>query len=94
VGEIFRVRLPCRPATGYEWRLKSVNRRIAAPAGPEKFQKDDSGLIGAGGVCVVPIKGVKPGRTKAVFVYRRSWEKVAPAKTFTVRIKVVAKTSR
>ncbi|NNN05570.1 MAG: protease inhibitor I42 family protein, partial [Elusimicrobia bacterium] len=90
VGEIFRVRLPCRPATGYEWRLKSVNRRIAAPAGPEIFQKDDSGLIGAGGVCVVSIKGVKPGRTKAVFVYRRSGEKGPPAKTFTLRLTVVA----
>ena len=94
VGEIFHVQLPCSPATGYEWRLKRVDRRIAAPAGPIKFQKADSGLIGGGGDCVLPIKGVKPGRTKAVLVYRRSWEKGAPAKIYTVRITVVANTPR
>jgi len=93
VGEIFSLSLPCNPTTGFNWELKSIDRKIAVPDGPIDFQKSPAspGLIGAGGTCVLPIKGVKPGRTKAVLVYRRSWEKGAPAKTFTARIKVLPK---
>lgn len=91
VGEVLSIKLPCNPTTGYEWRLKSLDRKIASPSGPMRFQKDESGLIGTGGVCVLTIKGIKPGRTEAVFVYRRSWGKSAPAKTFTARITVAAK---
>ncbi|NNN06165.1 MAG: protease inhibitor I42 family protein [Elusimicrobia bacterium] len=89
VGESFSIRLPCSPTTGYEWELKSVDRKIAAPTGPIEFKKAESELIGGDGDCVLRMKGVKVGRTTAILVYRRSWEKAAPAKTFTAHIKVV-----
>ncbi|MDE2511950.1 MAG: protease inhibitor I42 family protein, partial [Elusimicrobia bacterium] len=63
VGEVLAIKLPCNPTTGYEWRLKSLDRKIASPSGPITFQKGEPGLTGAGGVCVLTIKGVKPGRT-------------------------------
>ncbi|MDE2143007.1 MAG: protease inhibitor I42 family protein [Elusimicrobia bacterium] len=94
VGEVLAIKLPCNPTTGYEWRLKSLDRKIASPSGPITFQKGEPGLTGAGGVCVLTIKGVKPGRTAAILVYRRSWENGAPAKTFTARITVAARRAK
>jgi predicted secreted protein len=93
VGEIFQITLPCTKGTGYKWEIASVDRAIAAPAGAVVFRAsaDDAGKLGAGGTCSVWIQGVKPGRTEAVLVYRRPWEKKAPAKTFTARITVLPK---
>ena len=49
-------------------------------------------MVGVPGMCTLEVVGVKPGKTKAVLVYRRSWEKdVAPARTFTAEITVVKK---
>lgn len=95
VGESLPVKLPCTPGTGYAWEVKSVNRKIAAPADGVAFMADESkpGMVGGGGTCVATFTGVKPGKTTAVLVYRRSWEKKEPAKTYTVRIRVTAKKS-
>jgi predicted secreted protein len=93
VGEIFQVSLPCNPTTGFRWELKSLDQGVAAPTGPFAFHRDPvvEGVVGAGGSCVVWIQGVKPGKTSAVMIYRRPWEKRDPIKTFTTEIKVVAK---
>jgi len=92
VGETLAIKLPCNPTTGYEWQLKSVSRKIATPVGEVEFQKSEAkGLLGSGGTCVLTLKGVKPGKTKVVLVYRRSWEKGEPAKTFIAYLSVVAK---
>jgi len=91
VGEIASIALPCNPTTGYEWELKRIDRKIAVPSGPLEFRsaKAEPGMAGVGGTCVLPVKGVKPGKTQAILVYRRPWEKGAPAKTFKVHIKVL-----
>jgi inhibitor of cysteine peptidase len=91
VGEIFTITLPCNPTTGFGWELKSINRRVAVATGPAEYQKGAAapGMLGAGGACIVRVKGVKPGKTKAILVYRRSWEKVEPAKTVAAEITVV-----
>ena len=93
VGETFQIKLKCNPTTGYEWELKSIDRKIAAPTGPVEFLQSPAqpGMVGVGGNCVLGIKGVKPGKTKAVLVYRRSWEKVKPVETFTAEIKILPK---
>jgi len=93
VGEVFAIKLPCIPTTGYNWELKSINRRIAIPTGPAEFQKNPGapGKVGAGGHCVIGVKGVKPGKAVAILAYRRSWEKGEPAKTATAEITVVPK---
>jgi len=93
VGEIYQIKLKCNPTTGYNWELKSINRKIAIPTGPVEFQQGEAkpGMVGVGGSCVLGVKGVKPGKTKAVLVYRRSWEKGEPAETFTAELRVVRK---
>jgi inhibitor of cysteine peptidase len=92
VDATYALTLPCNPTTGYGWELKSLDKKIAATVGAIEFSAHPAkpGMVGAGGSCVLTLKGVKPGKTKAVLVYRRSWEKTAPAKTFTARITVVA----
>jgi inhibitor of cysteine peptidase len=93
VGETFQIKLKCNPTTGYDWELKSIDREIAVPTGEVEFQQSPAkpGMVGVGGSCVLEIKGVKPGKTKAVLVYRRSWEKVKPIETFKTTITVVPK---
>jgi inhibitor of cysteine peptidase len=93
VGEVFQIKLKCNPTTGYNWELKSINRKIAVPTGPVEFQQNEAtpGMVGVGGGCVLGVKGVKPGKTKAVLVYRRSWEKGEPAETFKTVITVLPK---
>ena len=93
VGERFEIKLPCNPTTGYGWELKSIDREIAAPTGAIVLQPTPAkpGLVGVGGTCVLGIQGMKPGQTTAILVYRRSWEKKRPAKTFKTVITVVPK---
>ncbi len=93
VGETFHIQLPCNPTTGYMWELKSLDRDIAAPIGDIEFQQSPAkpGMVGVGGTCVLGIKGVRPGKTTAVLVYRRSWEKVPPLKVYKAAIKVLPK---
>ncbi|MDD5627810.1 MAG: protease inhibitor I42 family protein [Elusimicrobia bacterium] len=93
-GETFEIKLPCNPTTGYNWELQSINRKIAAPTGPVEFRQSPAqpGMVGVGGTCVLAVKGVKPGKTKAVLVYRRPWEKKEkPAQIFKAEIKVLPK---
>ena len=91
VGEVLSIRLPCSPATGFEWQVKSIDREIADPVGPAEFEQKPAapGAVGVGGSCVLRIKGVAAGKTKATLVYRRPWENVEPAKTSTVDIQVL-----
>ena len=94
VGKAYVIKLDCNPTTGYDWELKSIDREIAAPKGSVEFKRNKAprGMVGVPGMCTLEVVGVKPGKTKAVLVYRRSWEKdVAPARTFTAEITVVKK---
>jgi inhibitor of cysteine peptidase len=92
VGEIDEVVLPCNPTTGYKWELVYVDREIAAPAGPILFHEARAkpGTVGVGGTCNLALRGVKAGKTKAVLVYRRAWEKdKPPVKRFEAAVTVV-----
>ena len=91
VGQIFHIRLPGNPTTGYEWELKSIDRTIAEPTGTIRYRQNPApaGMVGVGGSFSLAIRGVKAGKTKVVLVYRRSWEKVAPLKTYTVELEVL-----
>ena len=93
VGETCQIKLKCNPTTGYNWELKSIDRKIAVPTGEVEFRQSPAkpGMVGVGGSCVLGLKGVNPGKTKAILVYRRSWEKGEPAETYTAEIKVLPK---
>ena len=94
VGDIFTITLPCNPTTGFQWDVKSINRKIALPKGPVTYHPitGTEGLMGAGGRCTLDIEGKRPGKTKVVLIYQRSWEKgKKPAETFKATLTVVAK---
>ena len=94
VGEIFTITLPCNPTTGFQWDVKSVNRKIAEPKGPVTLHPPPGtqGLMGTGGNCTLDIEGKRPGKTKVVLIYHRSWEKgKKPDQTFKAMLTVVAK---
>ncbi len=94
VGDIFMITLPCNPTTGFQWDVKSVNRKVALPKGPVTYHPiaGTEGLMGAGGRCTLDVQGMKPGKTTVVLVYHRAWEKgKKPAETFKSKLTVVAK---
>lgn len=91
VGGIFSIKLPCNPSTGFEWEVKSIDSGVAVSTGTVEFQRGPAkrGKVGVGGNCILLIKGVKPGKTTAVLVYRRPWEEREPSQTATFEIEVL-----
>ena len=37
VGEIFPIKLPCNPTTGFEWEVKSIDISVAVSTGTAEF---------------------------------------------------------
>lgn len=87
VGKTFEVVLRGNPSTGYQWVRLNAARDVEAAGQPEF--KADSKQIGAPGTVTLSFKPTQTGRKLLLLGYRRPWEKrVAPAKTFTVILKV------
>jgi inhibitor of cysteine peptidase len=84
-GDYIDVALNGNPTTGYDWyidsKLPPVLKKISGP----NF-KTWSERIGAGGKVTYRFKAVRKGGTRLRLVYKRSWEKVPPIKTFSVNI--------
>ena len=92
VGELLLLKLPCSPTTGYEWQLESIDRQIVKPVGEIDFlPSDGSGPFGRGGTCVLGLRGVRPGRTDAVLVYRRASGSSREDETLKAELTVVPK---
>ena len=91
VGETCVIQLRGNPTTGYQWELASIDREVVEPVGPAEYQQNQSKrkMVGAGGTYYFVFRGIKPGKTQAVLVYRRSWEKAKPAKTYKADIQVL-----
>ena len=90
VGDVSVIRVAGNPTTGFQWELKSMDRTIAEPVEPMAYRQDSAkaGMVGVGGTFSLSVRGVKPGKTEAVLVYRRSWEKADPLKAYKVKIVV------
>ena len=87
-GDTFRITLQSNPTTGFSWietaepapdviRL-TVKRFVSA-----QKQKD---FVGVPGRTEFIYKAVGPGETEIRLNYKRSWETVAPNKTFILKI--------
>jgi inhibitor of cysteine peptidase len=93
-GQDVLVKLPSNPSTGYQWKVVSTNRTFGYPA-DVKFLPNGGG-VGSGGVERFTWKTkntFRPmlGEHTVKMEYARSWETdVAPAKTFSFTVKVVA----
>lgn len=87
MGEIIEVVLSGNPTTGFIWTVAPSSTRILRQVGQPKF-KPDFRLIGAGGKNTFCFKVVLRGQGKLNLIYHRPWEKIAPQKTFWVKILV------
>ena len=89
-GDTFRIALQSNPTTGFSWIEAGkpdpdVIRLTAKRFASARKQKN---LVGASGETEFVYKAVGPGETEIRLNYKRSWETVAPAKTFMLKILV------
>lgn len=91
VGGVKQIELPSNPSTGYKWEL-AIIMDDSEPIKVEvtkKIPEEKRGIIGAGGLTVITIKGINPGNAQCILEYKRPWEKdKAPAKRVTVDVSV------
>ena len=89
-GDTFRIVLQSNPTTGFSWieagkTAPDVIRLTAKRFVSAQKQKE---LVGAPGETEFTYKAVGYGETEIRLNYKRSWETVAPNKTFILKILV------
>src|ERR1700751_2530945 len=89
VGDTFTIPLEANHTTGYSWRLaQPLDPAILKQLG-EKYEEDNSGGVGVGGVETWTFQAMAKGATTLVFEYARPFEKnVPPAKTSKFKITI------
>ncbi len=85
-GEELEIHLPENPTTGYRWHLASEETRIVDLVDDQL--KPSSQRPGAGGERSWRFRAVRPGAARIELASRRSWEAGAPARSFTVDLRV------
>lgn len=78
------------PSTGYRWTYKIANDGILGSAGDKYVApvfSDAVGATGTPGTHIFTFDANKPGKTKLIFEYERSWED-APIEKITVNVTV------
>ena len=93
-GDSFRIALQSNPTTGFSWieagkTDPDVIRLTAKRFVSAQKQKE---LVGAPGETEFIYKAVGTGETEIRLNYKRSWETVAPVKTFMLKIFVQKRT--
>jgi len=88
-GQTLRVKLPATPSTGYSWLLSGDPAPLKLTRSFYERNKNTSGMPGSPQDAVFELRARRAGVATLTFVYRRAWEyNVAPARTFTIRVKV------
>ncbi len=95
VGESAAIRLDANRTTGYSWHYDIQNEDIIKVV-RDVYQenKNKRGVLGAGGVRIIEIKGLQKGRTAVHFKYYRQWQPQQVKETRTVTVKVTAAEGR
>jgi predicted secreted protein len=89
VGDRFTIPLEANHTTGYSWRLAQQPDPAILKQFGEKYDEDNSGSVGAGGIETWTFQAMAKGATTLVFEYARPFEKnVPPAKTSKFRITI------
>lgn len=73
VGDRIEISLPGNPTTGYEWKLRAVDKEILEPLGELEYKPNDEAL-GAGGRYTLRLKAIATGETRVEIVYRRPFD--------------------
>jgi len=74
-GKEFEVHLSENPTTGFLWAVLDPPPPNIQFMDKRFFRRDDSSVVGAGGVRIFTFKALKPGKAVLRFVLKRSWEK-------------------
>jgi predicted secreted protein len=89
VGDTFIIPLEANHTTGYSWRLAQPPDPAILKQLSEKYEEDNSGRIGAGGVETWTFQAMAKGTTTLVFEYVRQFEKNVPsAKTSKFKVTI------
>jgi predicted secreted protein len=89
VGDTFTIPLEANHTTGYSWRLAQTPDPAILKQAGEKYEEDNSGGVGAGGVETWTFQAMARGTVTLVFEYARPFEKnVPPAKTSKFKITI------
>jgi predicted secreted protein len=88
-GDTFTIPLEANHTTGYSWRLAQTPDPAILKQLGEKYEEDNSGGVGVGGVETWTFQAMAKGATTLVFEYARPFEKnVPPAKTSKFKITI------
>ena len=95
VGEVMEIALPANASTGYAWEFVQdgapLLRRVPANPAPRTRAADAAPpVVGAGTTQRWWFQAVAPGDTELQLIYRRPWEKTAPARRAVYRVRVDA----
>lgn len=85
----FEISLDSNPTTGYSWDCSIEDKTVVSLIGKEYISDSNpQGLLGKGGVERFCFDVLKPGTTRIIFTYQRSWENGDPIETvvYTVRV--------
>jgi inhibitor of cysteine peptidase len=86
VGGELEVVLKENPTTGFSWAVAGMAEPVCVLA-DDNFELGQTAR-GSGGIHRWRLKAKQKGEGKISLRYRRSWEKKAPARTFTVTVRV------
>jgi inhibitor of cysteine peptidase len=87
-GDAIELSLPENPTTGYRWSVQSDGEPVLGLES-ERFERTGS-MPGRGGMHHWIFKALAPGSETLELIYTRPWEKVPPARTFTIKVRAGA----
>jgi inhibitor of cysteine peptidase len=88
-GQTLVVTLEGNPTTGYSWEVaEPLDEQVLQQVGEAEF-KQESDLVGAGGVQILRFEAVNAGQITLKLVYHRPWEKdEEPLETYSIQVVV------
>ena len=87
-GSTVTIRLEGNPSTGYGWEASEISPNLTLIEKRFEDTRTDPQLVGAPGIFVFTFKALDVGTGSVRLDYLRPWEKTAPIKSETYRIRV------
>ncbi len=87
-GSTVTIRVEGNPSTGYSWEASEISPNLTLIDRHFEDTRKDPQLLGAPGMFVFTFKALEAGTGSVRLDYLRPWEKVAPLKSETYRIRI------
>jgi len=85
VGETLELELPETSGTGFRWAFTSSAESILALE--KEYSADAATVPGSGRIRCWRFKAIAPGDATLELVYARPWEKRAPVRSFSAKLR-------